>query len=148
MGNRAVITTRANFRNNGVGIYLHWNGGPTSVQAFLTYCKMQGYRCPEHDNYGWLYLATTIGNFNGDGTSAGIDTVNNLDCDNGDNGTYFIENWNIVGREYAHGNYSNPSITEWEYIMEINKRQPKQITLDDKTLRERYEKIRNAVPLF
>lgn len=27
MGNRAVITTRHNFDNNGVGVYLHWNGG-------------------------------------------------------------------------------------------------------------------------
>ena len=26
MGNRAVITTRENWRHCGVGIYLHWNG--------------------------------------------------------------------------------------------------------------------------
>lgn len=26
MGNRAVITTEENFENNGIGIYLHWNG--------------------------------------------------------------------------------------------------------------------------
>ena len=52
MGNRAVITTRENFNNDGVGVYLHWNGGRDSVQAFLTYCKMKGYREPTSDNYG------------------------------------------------------------------------------------------------
>ena len=38
MGNRAVITTEKNFENNGVGVYLHWNGGYDSVSAFLKYC--------------------------------------------------------------------------------------------------------------
>ena len=37
MGNRAVITTKENMDNNGIGIYLHWNGGRDSVRAFLKY---------------------------------------------------------------------------------------------------------------
>ena len=37
MGNRAVITTKENMYNNGVAIYLHWNGGRDSVEAFLEY---------------------------------------------------------------------------------------------------------------
>lgn len=65
MGNRAVITTRENFNNDGVGVYLHWNGGRDSVQAFLTYCKMKGYREPTSDNYGWARLCQAIGNFFG-----------------------------------------------------------------------------------
>ena len=40
MGNRAIITTKKDFDNNGIGVYLHWNGGRDSVQAFLTYCKL------------------------------------------------------------------------------------------------------------
>ena len=36
MGNRAIITTQKDFDNNGIGVYLHWNGGRDSVQAFLT----------------------------------------------------------------------------------------------------------------
>lgn len=63
MGNRAVITTRKDL--NGIGVYLHWNGGRDSVSAFLTYCKLKGFRPPERDNYGWAYLCTTIGNFFG-----------------------------------------------------------------------------------
>jgi hypothetical protein len=100
MGNRAVITTKENFENNGVGIYLHWNGGRDSIEAFLTYCKLKGYRSPDRDDYGWARLCQVIANFFGGDTSIGINTISNLDCNNGDNGTYFIENWEIVGRAY------------------------------------------------
>ena len=51
MGNRAVITTRKDLKD--IGVYLHWNGGRDSVEGFITYCKIKGYRPPEYDNYGW-----------------------------------------------------------------------------------------------
>lgn len=100
MGNRAVITTRENFVNNGIGIYVHWNGGYASVNGFLAYCEAHEYRRPETDCYGWARLCQVISNFFGGTTSIGIDVVNRLDCDNGDNGVYFIDKWRIVGREY------------------------------------------------
>lgn len=103
MGNRAVITTKENFDNNGIGIYVHWNGGRDSIEAFLKYCKLAGYRPPDKDCYGWAYLTRVITNFFNDGLSCGIDTVKNLDCDNCDNGTYFIEDWEIVGRKFSYG---------------------------------------------
>ena len=103
MGNRAVITTKENFENNGVGIYLHWNGGYDSVSAFLKYCELKGYRSPDEDNYGWARLCQVIGNFFGGLLSVGIDTVNKLDCSNYDNGTYIIEGWKIVDRKYFDG---------------------------------------------
>ena len=103
MGNRAVITTKENMDNNGVGVYLHWNGGRDSVRAFLKYCELKGYRAPSDDNYGWARLCQVIGNFFGGSTSLGIDTVNNLDCNNWDNGVYLIEGWEIVGRMYFEG---------------------------------------------
>ena len=103
MGNRAVITTKANMDNNGVGVYLHWNGGRDSVRAFLKYCELKGYRAPSEDNYGWARLCQVIGNFFGGSTSLGIDTVNNLDCNNWDNGVYLSEGWEIVGRMYFEG---------------------------------------------
>ena len=103
MGNRAVITTKENFENNGVGIYLHWNGGYDSVSAFLKYCELKDYRSPSTDNYGWARLCQVIGNFFGGTNSVGIDVVNRLDCNNYDNGVYFIEDWKIVGREYFEG---------------------------------------------
>ena len=103
MGNRAVITTKANMDNNGIGIYLHWNGGRDSVRAFLKYCELRGYRAPSEDNYGWARLCQVIGNFFGGLGSLGIDTVNHLDCNNWDNGVYLIEGWEIVGRMYFEG---------------------------------------------
>ena len=103
MGNRAVITSKENFENNGVGIYLHWNGGYDSVSAFLKYCELKGYRSPTDDNYGWARLCQVIGNFFGGSTSIGIDTVDKLDCDNYDNGVYIIEGWEIVDRKYFTG---------------------------------------------
>lgn len=104
MGNRCVITTKANMDNNGVGIYLHWNGGRDSVAAFLEYCELRGFRAPSEDEYGWARLAQVIANFmDAGGLSVGVDTVNNLDCDNGDNGVFLIDGWRITGRMYFVG---------------------------------------------
>lgn len=103
MGNRAVITTEENFKNNGVGVYLHWNGGRDSVEGFLKYCELKGYRAPDRDCYGWARLVQVISNFFGGSLSVGIDTIDHLDCDNWDNGVYLIKGWEIVGREYFKG---------------------------------------------
>lgn len=96
MGNRAVITTEA----KDLGVYLHWNGGRNSIEGFLLYCKLKGYRAPENDCYGWARLCQVIGNFFGGEYSVGIDRYDRLDTDNGDNGTYIIKNWQIVGKEF------------------------------------------------
>lgn len=103
MGNRAVITTKA----MDIGVYLHWNGGRDSVEAFLRYCKEKGYRPPETDCYGWARLCQVIGNFFGGSNSIGIDKVERLNCNNGDNGMYIIENWEIVGRKCFDGREQN-----------------------------------------
>ncbi len=103
MGNRAVITASKDkdvANSNDIGVYLHWNGGRNSVEAFLAYCKMKGYRTPEVDNYGWARLCQVIGNFFGGECSVGVDRCCKLDCDNGDNGTYVIRNWEIVDHKY------------------------------------------------
>ena len=102
MGNRAVITTEENLRMmKGIGIYLHWNGGFSSVEGFLEYCRLRSFRTPEKDDYGWARLCQVIGNFIGaDGCSVGVDDIDRLDVNNGDNGTYFIKDWKIVGRKF------------------------------------------------
>lgn len=127
MGNRAVITTAENLEKDGVelqnrtdkiGIYLHWNGGLDSIQAFLTYAKMQGIRSPIDDNYGWARLCQIIANYftekPQDVLSIGIDMLNNVDCDNIDNGVYCIDtNWDIVKRFYNDGpERTNHDLTE------------------------------------
>lgn len=126
MGNRAVITTRANFDNNGVGIYIHWNGGRDSVEAFLKYCELKGHRTPDTDCYGWARLGQVIANFFGGTTSIGIDLVERLDCDNWDNGVYIIEGWDIVGREFFDGDSQDEqhNYDLLEMLIDIDSRQP------------------------
>lgn len=103
MGNRAVITaSKASDVQSAmdIGVYLHWNGGRDSVEAFLKYCELKQYRTPDTDDYGWARLCQVIGNFFGGSTSIGINLCCCLDCDNGDNGTYIIQGWKIVDRKY------------------------------------------------
>lgn len=105
MGNRAVITT-APYRINNTGIYVHWNGGRSSVEAFLKACKQLGYRSPESDPaFAMARLTQVIGTYFGGTLSIGIGTLRHLDCDNGDNGVYVIGgDWEIVGRKH-HGGF-------------------------------------------
>lgn len=100
MGDRAVITTE----NKDMGIYLHWDGNRNSVNGFLTYCKMQGFRAPENDSYGWARLCQIIANFfGGNGLSVGIGKYESLYTNNFDNGTYIIADWEVIGREFFEG---------------------------------------------
>ena len=135
MGNRAVITTE----EKKIGVYLHWNGGYDSVNAFLTYCKLRGFRTPEYDNYGWARLCQIISNYFGGDLSIGIDTLDCLDCKNGDNGVYIIKEWEIVGREFA------PRFEQNEYdlvkmVIEIDEEQPEKSRLGADYIRARLEK--------
>ena len=126
MGNRAVITSSTMNdvkQSNEIGVYLHWNGGRDSVEAFLKYCQLKGYREPDNDDYGWARLCQVIGNFFGGECSIGINRCNLLDCDNGDNGTYIIKGWNIVGRKYFDGIEQNYYNLE-EALLKINEAQP------------------------
>ena len=125
MGNRAVITTKENFENNGIGVYVHWNGGRDSVEAFLDYCKRKGYRSLTSDpHYGFARLIQVIGNFFGGDASVGVDTVDSLDCDNYDNGVYIVDGWDIVDRKYFSGS-EQYHYDRTEMLGAINEAQPK-----------------------
>lgn len=100
MGNRAIIQTRESYENEGIGVYLHWNGGYDSVSAFLKYCELKGYRAPDRDSYGWARLCQVVGNYFGGGLSLGIDNFSKDAGEYQDNGTYIIEGWKIVDRKY------------------------------------------------
>ena len=139
MGNRAVITTKENFNNNGVGVYLHWNGGRDSVQAFLKYCELKGYRDPVYDDYGWARLCQVIGNYFGGDTSIGINTCNNLDCDNYDNGVYIIRNWQIVDRKYFNGEEQD-NYDLFDMVCNIDECQPTREQLGANKIKEMINK--------
>ena len=136
MGNRAVITTKENFENNGVGIYLHWNGGRDSVEAFLTYCDLRGDRAPGSDCYGWARLCQVIGNFFGGTLSLGIDVVNNLDCDNWDNGVYIIDGWDIVDRKYFEGDEQH-EYALLDFLIDLDNKQPEKERLGEEFIRNK-----------
>ena len=147
MGNRAVITWSQKKdvqRTADIGIYLHWNGGRDSVTAFLTYCKLKGYREPDQDCYGYARLCQVIGNYFGGGLSLGIDKCKNLDCNNGDNGTYICKGWDIVGRQYFTGGIEQNDHDLIEMLHDINKGMPEEERLPDKLIDE-YRKSNGAV---
>lgn len=133
MGNRAVITASKEIvvkDSVDIGVYLHWNGGRDSVEAFLTYCKLKGYREPETDNYGWARLCQVIGNFFGGTDSLGIGSCCELDCDNWDNGVYVIRNWEIVDRKYFSG-VEQREYDLKEMLLEIDGCQPEKEQLGE-----------------
>jgi len=125
MGNRAVITTEENFGSQkGLGVYMHWNGGRDSVQAFLEYCRLRSFRRPENDDYGWARLCQVMGNFLGaDGCSLGVDDIRRLDQNNYDNGVYLIKDWKIVGRRYFEGEEQQCYALD-EMLLAIDESQP------------------------
>lgn len=115
MGNRAVITF-----DKQVGIYLHWNGGLDSVEAFLKYCELKQHR---PDDYGIARLAQVIGNFFGGTTSVGVGKYSSLDCDNFDNGVYVVENWKVVRRIFFSGDEQD-EYKLLEMLKAIDEKQP------------------------
>lgn len=123
MGNRAIIKAKG---NDNKAVYLHWNGGRDSVEAFLKYCSLKNFRGFETD-YGMARFCQVVGNFFGGSTSIGIcDSVESQ----GDNGVYIVKNWEIVGREDNEGieqNYYDLT----EMLKYIDERQPKDQQLGD-----------------
>lgn len=135
MGNRAVITTQKEWCRDGVGIYVHWNGGRDSVNAFCNYCRCKRYRSPDGDSaYGLARLTQVISNFFGGSTSIGL--VKARDTCGDDNGTYFIgKDWQIVrhidpttGMDWTWGEQDNYDLAE--FVQDINKAQPEPIQDD------------------
>jgi hypothetical protein len=98
MGNRAVVTVKG----SSTGVYLHWNGGKESVNGFLRAAKDLGVRAPSGDtSYFYARFIQIVGNFFGGALSVGVDSLDNLDTDNGDNGTFIVDsNFKII--EHRH----------------------------------------------
>ena len=116
MGNRAVITTGS----KNIALYLHWNGGRASVEAFLQAGKELGYRCPSENSYGWLRLGALVGSFFPDGLSCGLGTYDSMNgAADGDNYTYIIKGWEIVRHEVPNSYKEEINPEKTEYIKNI-----------------------------
>jgi hypothetical protein len=99
MGNRATITT-APFDRKNACIYVHWNGGRESIEAFCKAAHDLGYRSPGSDpDYALARLAgliCTIFELDSE-TSIGVGTVDELIGAGDDNGCYVLgERWHVV----------------------------------------------------
>ena len=109
---------------NRVGVYLHWNGGRDSIEAFLGACKELGYRGGASDSYGVARFTQTVCNFFGsDGLSCGVDTLEHSYTNNYDNGVYVVgDNWEIIGREFAHGEQSGYDVSDFtKFLVKLTK---------------------------
>ena len=111
MGNRAVIK----FDGTPQGIYWHWQGGVESVPACLDCAKRYELR---GGSYGAARLCQIIGNFFGGSLSLGVDRIDFLDCDNGDNGMFTIDSakWEIRKREYVPSHVNQEKFDKEYYL--------------------------------
>lgn len=99
MSNSAVITTTKDFINDGIGLFIRWNGGRDSIEGFLKYCELKGYPSPEQHEDGWKGLIKVLTNFF-EGRDMCVDVLSELCIDCLEHGVYIIENWQIVGRAF------------------------------------------------
>lgn len=104
MGNRAVILFEEPKDELIPAVYLHWNGGIESIQAFCEVCKSRQYRDPTEDpSYAMARFVGVCHEFFGinSSTSLGIITYKLEQGDAGDNGIFVIgKNWKIVRNFY------------------------------------------------
>jgi hypothetical protein len=110
MGNRAVIAFGGSSPKTP-GLYLHWNGGQASVEAFLEVGKKLGCEfTPGNAAAQRNKLAKIIKACFFKGSSVYVDELDKLDCDNGDNGVYEIDGSLRVVKRWGDGSESEPEI--------------------------------------
>ena len=129
MGNRAVITTR----NRDLGVYFHWNGGRDTIEPLLYYCKLQDYRDPAKDSYGYARLCQVAGNYFGGNTCIGISPyTTDEEMNPGDNGIYIIEDWKIVDRVIRNKEFVEQQEYDFnEMLRSFDARMPESCQLGD-----------------
>lgn len=129
MGNRAVIT----FSENKASpcIYLHWNGGRASVEAFIKAAKHLGlqscYRnTTEHQVMDLLAEMIATHFFKTDvGMTVYRHTYGSADADNWDNGVYVLDsNLNICKRLFKRSSEEVDRNKTYEIFEMIVQRAP------------------------
>ena len=115
MGNRCVITDE----KRSISIYLHWNGGIGSVEAFLKYCELKGSRgFGEDSSYASARLIQVIANFFGGTLSIGVSAyTTDKREDPGDNGIYVVDGWKIVKHLRSYS-FDDPEMEEVDIASE------------------------------
>jgi hypothetical protein len=99
MGNRAVIAFGSTAKT-APAIYVHWNGGHASIEAFLRAAHALSIRGT--DTRARNLVADAIRSFLQTSTYTG--TYGQLDANNGDNGVYVVNSdLAIIKRVYKRG---------------------------------------------
>ena len=93
MGNRAVVL----FDDQPFGVYLHWNGGPESVLAFLEAANGE----KPADLVGFVQTVANFFGYEQEQLSLYVEPIARLDMDNGDNGTYHVKAGKITHRSHT-----------------------------------------------
>ena len=120
MGNRALIAFKekesTKKKEEVPCIYLHWNGGRDSVEAFLDATKRLGVRT--HDqSYGMARLTQIIANFFGGTLSIGISSVGDWALDFLDNGVYWVDELEIYDRTDTYDGYKEQKSYDHEELV-------------------------------
>jgi hypothetical protein len=101
MGNRAVVSFTKSPK--APSVYLHWNGGRASVEGILQ--AMRDTRCVDGRTPEVIADAFACAAVAFIGGSTYVGTADKMDCDNFDNGQYFVDTktLTIASREYTRG---------------------------------------------
>jgi len=101
MGNRCLIAFKEKEskkkKEEVPCIYLHWNGGRDSVEAFLDASKRLGVRTNDQF-YGMARMTQIISNYLGGTLSIGVSNVGDWDLGFLDNGVYWVDGLEIYDR--------------------------------------------------
>lgn len=127
MGNRAFLySEKTTAGHRGLGVYLHWNGGPDSVIPLIRYCKLRKFR-PFSDGYGVARLCQVMGNFFGGTLSLGVEFAKPDEVDTNHTPYCITDDWEIKNLD-DYRNDDWPSDDQvLEFMIELNKSQPKEL---------------------
>ena len=118
--------------NKELGLYLHWNGGRDSVEAFLEYCKLT--KKTGGFQYGMLSLSQVIKNWS---ITLGDIIINPFDYGS-DNGIYIVDKkWNITDRRKFNGIEQNEYNLE-EFLKELDESQPADYRLGEEYFKGKF----------
>lgn len=147
MGERAVIVATSAVCMNlcDDALYTQWCGGRDFVEAFLCYCRMQGYTSPEKDKKSLALLQEVMTNYMGDECTEIEALCLCMFTSYEDEGVYIIKNWKVIGRRTS--DYIKLGGEQCRYdlidlLLEIDAAQPEDIQLGEMRIKSKLRRLR------
>ena len=120
MGNRALIAFKekesTKKKEEVPCIYLHWNGGRDSVEAFLDATRRLGVR-KNDSSYAMARLTQIISNWLGGTLSIGISNVGDWELGFLDNCVYWVDGLEIYDRTDTYDGYKEQNSYDHEELV-------------------------------